>query len=300
MVIAVFQKIIAHIWAFQVALGITLYVHCKSKHVPAFLKMWENYKLQHGGLTLSFMRQFAFKRIIWANVFFLVMYTIHGILLLIYTPELYIKMQFPLLKYYSTIEQNHVLLFFYTCFYVYTSLAWLQSALYITCYCSLFKFEFRKLATEFADEIHNKDEQRASIKRMHYAKSSESIDGRKLLVHQPSSLKKYTFESEQYRQRYFDLCKLVRRLDDIMSAYLLSFYLCCVPEIILLMYGVLDSAHHHEDDFSLVVGVVSLVYFVALLISITGAASGVAASVSLLSNHYNKGYSFTKRKKINK
>ncbi len=216
--LVLFQKIITHIWAFQVALGITLYIYCKSKHVPAFLKLWENYKLQHGGLTLRYIRSYTFRRVAITNIFLVIMYVAQGTLLMIYTPKLYIDVQFPLLKFRPDSGPYHLYLFLYICFYMYTSLAWLQSALYMMCYCYLFKYEFRKLATEFSEEIHGKDKKRASMKRtilnVNHSHSSEDLKKKRSnLIRQSSSVTRYTFETEQYRQRYHDLCKLVRGPD---------------------------------------------------------------------------------------
>ena len=94
------------------------------------------------------------------------------------------------------------------------------------------------------------------------------------------------FETEQYRKRHVALCKLVSRLDQIMSSYLLFLYLFSVPIVVFLLYGLWDytDEEYNNDLTTIGINVTTLVFFVALLGCVTRAGASLAIAVSIQAN----------------
>ncbi len=82
------------------------------------------------------------------------------------------------------------------------------------------------------------------------------------------------------------LCKLVTRLDQIMSSYLLFLYLFSVPIVVFLLYGLWDytDEEYNNDMTTIGINVTTLVFFVALLGCVTRAGASLAIAVSIQVN----------------
>ena len=78
-----FQKVIAHIWIGQITVGTSVYLYSKYRNIPSFLRQWENYKIKYGGLTLSFMKQHVFRRIVRINIVVVIFMLVSGLVWII-------------------------------------------------------------------------------------------------------------------------------------------------------------------------------------------------------------------------
>ena len=68
-----------------------------------------------------------------------------------------------------------------------------------------------------------------------------------------------------------------------MSSYLLFLYLYSVPIVVFLLYTLWDyGTDYHKDVTSVLVNIISLIFFVVLLVSVTRAGASLARSVSRL------------------
>ncbi len=271
---ALFKKITGHIFALQLASGISTYVYFNYKHIPFFFKQWENYKLCHGGLSLSSLTRHVFNRVATVNTILLCFYSLYSVFLLLSGREMHMEMLMPVARYINGPPPTWLKVLYATV-HLYIVMAWLQSIIFTECMCYLLKREFKQLSAQFFKAVHA-DQQ--SVR-------NKSLRNRKVLENIPEGMpsRHITYEAEQYRKRHVDLCKLVARLDKIMSSYLLFLYLYAVPIIVFLLYSLWDYGTDAQYDVpSVVINVVSLVFFIALLVSVTRAGASLAASVSML------------------
>ena len=271
-----FKKITGHIFALQLASGISTYVYFNHKHIPFFLKQWENYKLSHGGLSLSSMTRHVFNRVVAVNIILLCFYSLYSIFLLLSNREIHMEMLMPISKYID--PSPTWLRVVYTTVHLYIVMAWLQSIIFTGSMWYLLKREFKQLSTQFFKAVHT-DQQSVQFAR------NKSLRQLKALDKVPEGLPRRhnTFEAEQYRKRHMELCKLVARLDKIMSSYLLFLYLYSVPIVVFLLYTLWDyGTDYHKDVTSVLVNIISLIFFVVLLVSVTRAGASLARSVSRL------------------
>ena len=267
-----FKKITGHIFALQLASGISTYVYFNHKHIPYFLKQWENYKLSHGGLSLSSMTRHVFNRVVAVNIILLCFYSLYSIFLLVSGKEVHLEMLIPISKYIRNPSPTWLKIV-YTTVHLYIVMAWLQSIIFTGSMCYLLKREFKQLSAQFFKAVHT-DQLSVQFAR------NKSL--RQMSVPEGMSRRHNTFEVEQYRKRHLELYKLVVRLDKIMSSYLLFLYLYSVPIVVFLLYTLWDYRTDHDKDVtSVLINVISLVFFVALLVSVTRAGASLAVAVSM-------------------
>ena len=165
-----------------------------------------------------------------------------------------------------------------TTVHLYIVMAWLQSIIFMESMCYLLKHEFKQLSVQFFKAVHT-DQLSIQFAR------NKSLQ--QMSIPEGMSRRHNTFKVEQYRKRHMELYKLVVRLDKIMSSYLLFLYLYSVPIVVFLLYTLWDYRTDHDKDVTLVlINVISLVFFVALLVSVTraGASLGIAVSMSISLN----------------
>ena len=271
-----FKKITGHIFALQLASGISTYVYFNHKHIPFFLKQWENYKLCHGGLSLSSMTRHVFNRVVVVNIILLCFYSLYSVFLLLSNKELHLEILVPISKYISTPSPTWLRVL-YTTVHLYIVMAWLQSIIFTGSMCYLLKREFKQLSTQFFKAVHT-DQQSVQFARNKSLRQVKALDG----VPDGVARRQNTYEAEQYRKRHLELCKLVARLDKIMSSYLLFLYLYSVPIVVFLLYTLWDYGTDYDKDVtSVLVNVISLIFFVALLVSVTRAGASLAVAVSI-------------------
>ena len=282
-----FQKVIAHIWIGQITVGTSVYLYSKYRNIPSFLRQWENYKIKYGGLTLSFMKQHVFRRIVRINIAAATYMFVSGLVWIIARPTLYIKWLFPFTKDARTNEVHMGLLVFFTFMLCYAVLVWFQCALNTLCYCSLLKFEFEQLVRQFSDTVHRNSVTCRSAAKINTS-DSLTCNNDATRPHKPTTHKN---ECEHFRTRYVSLCKLVLKLDDVLNGYLLALYLFSIPMVILLLYCATDKATYETDTLSALLGINSLVMSIILLVCITSAGNSLAVAVSSNIIHFHNAYS---------
>ena len=272
-----FQKVNVHIFSFQLACALTSFVFYHHRHMPKFIKLWENYKIRYGGVLLTSMKRTLTLKCIWINVVnvgFIVFYKLY---LFMKDRHLFVMQNLPLFA-YTLPELNIWLVIFFGILNFYLAMAWIQSLISIVCITKALKDEFSQLSQDLRDRLHEGE-----------------AHGKRFLDHITSQLKfgklnkqedgnKHNYDIEVYRQRHLELCKLVRVYDDIASCYLLFLYLFSIPVLVLVMYTlwVFDKDSSADNLGQCILSIITLVFFVAILISITVAATSLNTAVSAL------------------
>ena len=277
-----FLRLGPHFYAVQMALGITIHIIYKQRHIPALFKLWENYKLKHGGITLSFMKRQVFLRVAVVNICLIIIFLGCVILFVVDPQEQFVQM-FQIIMYFPK-NMQFALMVIAILIHNYLSLAWLQSIIFTTCLNLLLREEFRQFTEEFSEMI--KHEKSSSDNHVNLKPFHEKTDGK-------SNTR--ANQIEPYRQRHYDLCRLVRRFDDAASVYLLVLYLFSIPMIVLGIYAMigLEKGYAYESATSFFFYLTSLAFFIIILLTITISSARLAAAVS------NKFYAkhFTQKKK---
>ena len=247
------------IHALQIALCFTAFVYFNHKHIPFFLRQWENYKLKHGGISLALMRKHVSRRMIGGNIvlalFFMCLVVVHTF----GTSEnnKYKRYVIPLLS-YTHGSSRKVLQYIWgpLVFYIFASL--FQTVLVATTICSLLSKEFNQLSKEFAETVS---------KNSNFVYSGMQRWNSHGHLQVPKTMTPITYEIEQFRLRHLDLVFLVARLDSVMHTYLLLLYLFSLPSIILLLFGMGDAAGMMFEDLGTYIsGVSGLIYMSATII----------------------------------
>ena len=183
------------------------FVYFNKKYVPSFLSQWENYKLQHRGISLNSMRKNVFKFVLITNI---IVFTKVVAVILFYSIWRSDIIHMTMVPFHIFFKEGIPLWAFLlqAIFQVYLFYALFQTLIYIVCLCYLLRREFKNFNKQFATSVHLRNQSIYDLK-------SDSI---------PS-------EIESYRQRHLELCHLTTRLDDILSVHLLFLYLFAIPMI---------------------------------------------------------------------
>ncbi len=267
-----FQKLGPHMYAIQMACGLSMHVIYKQRHIPALFKLWENYKLKHGGITLSFMKRQIFFRVTCVNIGLLIFFIAIYILFVISPPMTMATVLDYQLK-DAQVDIKRYVLMVMLAIHQYLTLAWLQTVIFMTCTNFLMREEFREITREMSETICA---DKSSTKQSTITKSfHEQVNGECHVKHNLI---------EEYRQRHYDMCRLVGRFDDAVSAYLFFLYLFSVPIIVIGVYAFLglEKGYVYESKMSFFYYVTTLSFFVIILFTVTISASRLAVSVSLL------------------
>ena len=264
-----FVRLGPHLYAIQMALGITIHVIYKQRHIPALFKLWENYKLKHGGITLSFMKRQVFLRVAVVNIGLTLLF-IGFLILLIVDPQKQFLDMFQIIRYFPK-NMQFVAMFLLFLIHDYLTLAWLQSIIFTTCLNLLLREEFRQFTREFSEMIKNEKastDTNINLKPFH-EKADGKMDTRSNLV-------------EPYRQRHYDLCRLVSRFDDAASTYLLVLYLFSIPMIVFGIYALtgFEKGYAYDTPTAFFFYITSLAFFTIILLTITISSARLAAAVS--------------------
>ena len=263
------RNVASHIFDFQFAFGLTTSVYFMQKHIPHFVKIWENYKIKHGGVSFAKMRRNIMVRVVASNImaFIIIVGTVS--VGLIIDHNLYTEHHLPLLsrlKVYRPLWLT-VLISLMHC---YIGIAWIQCLVLCVCLNKNLKDEFLQLSSQFGEEING-------------LKSVPSLK-----VNVANSYKtQYTFlsnnknQSEHYRQRFMELCTLVSMFDDIISSYLLSMYFFSIPLIVILLYLVWGFEQGSLNNMAMYwSSLVSVTFYIIFIIIVTMSSSAVSGAVS--------------------
>ena len=258
-----FQKIGIHVFSFQMACGLTSFVFFHYKHIPNFIKLWENYKIRYGGVLPISVKKTLAVRCIWINIFTIGFIAFVKGYMFIKDKRLFARHNLPLLAYILD-EPELWLLVLCGILNFYLTMAWIQSLISILCITKALHDEFLQLSLDLRERLHEGNSQ-----------------SHKFQIWKPAG-KNNKYQIEMYRQRHLQLCKLVQVYDDSASCYLLFLYLFSIPVLVLIMYILwgLDKESYTEDLNQFVLSIVSLVFFVVILISVTVAVTSLNTAVS--------------------
>ncbi len=273
-----FRKICHHVFAIQMACGITSMVFYLQKYAPNIVKKWENYKLKHGGVSLCAMKRNIVMRVVWVNVISSLVLAATRIYVCVTAHEL-LSNDTPIAsRIFGRTPMWLVILSHALSFYVF--MAWMQSIVAIFCVTRNMKEEFYQLSYSLEENLSEMKGSGGPFCGM----SLEPQEDHSELLRSRRSLHKH--EVERYRQRHFELSSLVKTYDNSISCYLLFLYLFSIPLLVLITYALWGLERESEEEgaaglSSFILSMVSLVFFVVILTSITAAATSLNAAVSI-------------------
>ena len=285
-----FEKITGNLFALQMACGVSTYIYLYHKHIPYFLKQWENYKLSHGGLSLSSMTKHVNNQVLIMNVILVCFYILLSLFMLLSNQHIHVEIIVPIHKFLEDPEAMWLRIL-YSLLHLYLVMGWLQSIIFTACMCYLLNREFKQLSMQFLKAVQSDHRTNQAIERLRsFRLKHPDIPEGTVAPLITTARHGSTFETEQYRKRHLALCKLVTRLDQIMSSYLLFLYLFAVPIVVFLLYGLWDfsSDDYNNNLTTLFVTIIRLVFFVTLVGCVTRAGASLAAAVSstISSRHF--------------
>ncbi len=265
--IHLFEKLGPHLLALQIACGITCHVYHKYLHGPVVFKLWEDYKLKYGGISLAAMRRHILVRVILTDTFFIFIQIIFFTLVLILRPKRILAVLLPLYERFAFMNEQAVITAFFI-LHAYLVLAWLQTSLFSMCVNHWLKEEFHQLTHDFSIEMEHK------------------INHSQIENNENTAIDEKVNNIEQHRQRHMELCRIVSRYDSGISMYLLFLYMFSIPIVVLLMYVLwgLEVGTTHESYVSYYMSIGFLVFFLVILVATTVSASAIATAVSSLFN----------------
>ena len=230
-----------------------------------FVLLWENCKLRHGGLPLALMRKFVLNRVVFINLSVVIVSIVCTAIATSKIPELFVDYYFAVAK-RMNISVPLWFAILHIIWIVYLELSWLQALILCFCTNKLLKEEFKKLSSEFGEQLCNETEFTPRFTMNPMSPNTSPVGVR----------------TEKYRLRYLELCNLASRYDDVVSSFLLFLYLCSLPIIIFLMYAVsgFDDSRSEESPAEFLVSVISLMFFVLIVVSVTASSSSLSAAVS--------------------
>ena len=100
------------------------------KHIPNFIKLWENYKIKHGGVPFAIMKRNIIIRMVSANAVAFIVIIGPIIWGLIKESDLYAAHHLPLLG-RLRVSKPLWLTIFITFLYAYTGLVWLAVFIFL-------------------------------------------------------------------------------------------------------------------------------------------------------------------------
>ena len=281
-------KICCHVFDIQFACGITASVYFMHKHVPNFIKLWENYKIKHGGVPFAVMKRNIVIRMVSENAIAFIVIIGPFIWGLINDADLYAAHHLPLLDRWG-VSKPLWLTILITFVYAYTGFVWLQSLFFCVCMNKNLREEFLQLSVQFREEIDG-------IKRV----PSLKVKTTTLYKTQYTLLNENINHTEHYRQRYLEISTLVSTFDDIISSYLLFLYFFSIPIVVLLVY--LLSRFSDEGVYtrnamfwsSLFAVIYYTIYMVIVIMSSSALSNAVSTTISLFDSKTNQKFSYLK------
>lgn len=251
-----FKKMCFHLYALQMACGISCCVYFWHRRMAVFVREWRRYKLKYKGVSINTMRRHVLMRVVVINTITLCLWASSTVYILLGNSENYNRFELALFVYFRDHKPTWLQMLNSTV-NIYLRLAWLQSVIFCVCITKNLKdeFQFFTLELQEAVENHNNPTQPACFNN---ATKSSQI--------------------EAFRLQFQDLCRLVGSYDNVVSLYLLFLYLFSVPIIVFLIYALWEVQSNTLGSF--VVLALSLFSFVAMLILVTGTSASLSTTVS--------------------
>ena len=287
-------KFTAHISAAQVAASLTAFVYFNHKHVPCFLRQWENYKLKHGGLPLKMMKRCVTKRIIVTDVVFVLYFAMTGVVKPLFGGPMSEDFPRKLMPFVELVPTSHPVLrraleIMWLFVYFYVVFAWMQTVIVATSACALLSKEFELLTQDCSQTITQNS-------KLGFLATKRRLTGsHQTLLERPKPIVSL-YEVERSRLRHLDLARLVARLDKILHVYLLMVYLFNIPLIVILLFAGGTFVNLIFEDLAMyMMGMTGLVLFSVIVTWISYSATTLATAVSslpLLSRNEKQTLSF--------
>ena len=265
-----FRKLFLHLANIQIASGITANVYYKQKRIQPFILLWENYKIKYGGVPFGQLKRNIIMRLIPKNVLVILCCILSTTTILLLDPQLVATYHFQFLS-KRDIDDVPVWLTVLFCVWdAYITMAWFQSFLVCLCLNKNLSQEFRQLSTGFSEDMHALRRVPSRLRKF------GSHNNQARVAHENKN------QTEYYRQRHLELCKLVKAYDDVISSYLLFIYLFSIPLIILLIYALFgfDSDRPHDSKSLFMLPITTLIFYIYVVVSITTSSSSINAAVS--------------------
>ncbi len=269
-----FRKLCYHMTYMLFACGITANVYFKQRHIPNFVKLWENYKINHGGVPFAVMKKYLVFRLVGLNALMFIGSGSLHIYAMVNDIDFLNEILFPLMERFDVSRPRWVV-YVVEIWFVYIGFSWFQSFVFCICINKNLREEFVDLRTHFsiaATEI----KQETFLRKDHHPKYKA----------QYSPLTEHKNRTEHFRQRFLELCKLVSTFDDVVSSYLLLLYLFALPLIVVSIYLIwgVDTQGSQTTRMELLSALLSLCFYIIVVISITISASKLSSSVSAVSS----------------
>lgn len=267
-----FQKMMPHFFAVQMALGITCHIFHHYRCISKFYLEWECYRTKYGGCSLKCINRLTFTRVFYTNILLIVICIIFIFLLIFKAPKSFTDGFIPLSKRLEGYSDTTVYIVVHCAVNTYLSMVWFQTIIHCITIMCLLQQEFEALTREFSCDITEQYVKR----QFQQEKSTTNIKTKNL-----QNLEIFTIEN--YRQRHNFLCILVAKYDEGISLYLLFLYVLSIPIIVLLLYATsgLERGATQENVYSEFMTIISLLTFVNVIIFITISASNLATEVRL-------------------
>ena len=147
-----FRKISWQLSDLQFACGITTTVYFNHKHIPSFIKLWENYKVKHGGVSFAEMKRNILIRAVSINVMTIGLSFTCLIFGLIKEPEIVADTFLPALKRFNYDRPLWLVIVASVC-YIYLAVAWVQPLIICLSVNKNLQEEFKQLSSQFSDEM---------------------------------------------------------------------------------------------------------------------------------------------------
>ena len=266
-----FWKLFLHLANLHIACGITANVYYKHKRIQPFVMLWENYKIKYGGVPFVQLRKTIIMRLIPINVIAILSFIILITIIFFYDSQLLVKYHFQFLS-KRDIDIPVWITVMFLVWDTYITVAWFQSFLFCLCLNKNLSEEFRQLSTQFSEDMH-------ALRRVPSRLRKPSSQNNQASVAQENKN-----QTEYYRQRHLELCKLVKAYDNVISSYLLFIYLFSIPLIILLFYALFgfNNESLSESKLLFMSPITSLIFYICVVVSITASSSSINEAVSIL------------------
>ena len=291
-----FKKLVIHLWAMQIACGLSTFIYCKHKHIPIFINQWQRYKDRYGGVSWKVLGRYTHNTVVAVNVLLLVTFAAIFILLITFMPDFFLTVLNAEGK--ANIKNiSDITLKIMALIHTYVILAWMQTGLFTSVLCYLLRREFKKITGKFKCIVQDYNMRTYHLTKPLQNGSHRESNGLNQQLcsntHQrrppptDPNCNEENLGVETYRKRHLELSNLCTRLDDILSTYLLFLYLLDIPIICFNIFGFFDQNGYTHDPMNALTGISGLVMFLSILLAVTMCGASLASSVSLLSAPFN-------------
>jgi hypothetical protein len=207
-------KIMVHVWCFQAAVGVTIFLFNFRKHIPELLSHWEKYREDYGGVAVKVVRQ----KIIRVVIAFWILFIIFTALMVFvfsnhftYLNNLILKQIFAHAQVHWSIE------YIYQFLNMYVTLLYMLPVVAMCILCHILMREYNIITARLRDHVN----------------CGDPVD-----------------YIEAIRLRHTSLTKITIKLDDILAGYLLNVYVLDIPILCFNIFVLLFDKTGKVDIFN--------------------------------------------------